>query len=457
VPEPLGVGGSYPDRYGVVVDVLRGRQRPDGEIVILGVDDVVLPQALKPSTDDVLLQADGTDHWLVVAAPPGDWVRFGAKVVRAVPDGTVGFRTAPSASQLRDFVRGWRLAGYRYGADSHDRKQLVVSRQAPNLDAVIAATTATIAARDLVNTPSNIKNPQWMVGQARAVGRAVGAEVEVLGVPQLRAGGFGGVLAVGAGSASPPRVVILRRPGSGPRVVLVGKGITFDSGGLSIKPRDAMMLMKTDMAGSAAVLSAMRLLPEGSDVTALLGFAENAVGASSYRPGDVITHVDGRTTEVRNTDAEGRLVLADLLAYARLNLQPDVMVDVATLTGAATMALSREMGAVLATSERLQRALIDAGVVTGERLWPLPLEPSYRSALESAIADQCHVPIAANVGAGAITAALFLQAFAGEVPWAHLDIAGPARATADAGVRQQGGTGFGAALIGRWLAAGARH
>lgn len=236
MPEPLGVGGSYPDRYGVVVDVLRGRQRPDGEIVILGVDDVVLPQALKPSTDDVLLQADGTDHWLVVAAPPGDWVRFGAKVVRAVPDGTVGFRTAPSASQLRDFVRGWRLAGYRYGADSHDRKQLVVSRQAPNLDAVIAATTATIAARDLVNTPSNIKNPQWMVGQARAVGRAVGAEVEVLGVPQLRAGGFGGVLAVGAGSASPPRVVILRRPGSGPRVVLVGKGITFDSGGLSIKP-----------------------------------------------------------------------------------------------------------------------------------------------------------------------------------------------------------------------------
>ena len=176
------------------------------------------------------------------------------------------------------------------------------------------------------------------------------------------------MLAVGAGSASPPRVVILRRPGSGPRVVLVGKGITFDSGGLSIKPRDAMMLMKTDMAGSAAVLSAMRLLPEGSDVTALLGFAENAVGASSYRPGDVITHVDGRTTEVRNTDAEGRLVLADLLAYARLNLQPDVMVDVATLTGAATMALSREMGAVLATSERLQRALIDAGLLRGAAL-----------------------------------------------------------------------------------------
>jgi leucyl aminopeptidase len=239
--------------------------------------------------------------------------------------------------------------------------------------------------------------------------------------------------------------------------VLVGKGITFDSGGLSIKPRDAMMLMKTDMAGSAAVLSAMRLLPEGSDVTAVLGFAENAVGAAAYRPGDVITHVDGGTTEVRNTDAEGRLVLADLLAYARLNLQPDVMVDVATLTGAATMALSREMGAVFATTERLQRALIDAGDICGERLWPLPLEQSYRSALKSAIADQCHVPIAANVGAGAVTAALFLQAFVGDVPWAHLDIAGPARATADSGVRQQGGTGFGAALIGRFLAAGARH
>jgi leucyl aminopeptidase len=240
-------------------------------------------------------------------------------------------------------------------------------------------------------------------------------------------------------------------------VVLVGKGITFDSGGLSIKPRDAMMLMKTDMAGAAAVLSAMRLAPDTCDLTVLLGLAENAVGAASYRPGDVITHVDGRTTEVRNTDAEGRLVLADLLAHARLNLRPDVLVDVATLTGAATLALSREMGAVFATSARLERNLMSAAAASGEDLWPLPLEQAYRRQLTSAVADQCHIPLGANVGAGAITAALFLQPFAGDVPWAHLDIAGPARATAATGLRTIGGTGFGAALLGRWLRAGARY
>jgi leucyl aminopeptidase len=240
-------------------------------------------------------------------------------------------------------------------------------------------------------------------------------------------------------------------------VVLIGKGITFDSGGLSIKPREPMALMKTDMAGSAAVLSAMRLLPAGSDVTAIVGLAENAVGASSYRPGDVITHVDGRTTEVRNTDAEGRLVLADLLAYARLNLEPDVMIDVATLTGAATLALSREFGALFATSKRLEQSLIEAGTVAGERLWPLPLQQSYRYVLSSTLADQSHVPTAGEVGAGAITAALFLQPFAGDVPWAHLDIAGPARSTTTSGVRTIGGTGFGAALLGRWLAMGAHY
>ena len=181
------------------------------------------------------------------------------------------------------------------------------------------------------------------------------------------------MLAVGSGSATPPRVVILRRQASGPRVVLVGKGITFDSGGLSLKPRESMMLMKSDMAGVAAVLSSLRLAPEGLDVTVLLGLAENAIGGGSYRPGDVITHVGGMTTEVRNTDAEGRLVLADLLAFARAEMAPDVIVDVATLTGAATLALSREMGAILSPRPRLVRALQAAGEDVGEHLWPLPL------------------------------------------------------------------------------------
>jgi leucyl aminopeptidase len=431
------------------VDVVRSGQQPDGQIVVVGTDPVELPPALRPSGSDVLVQADGPDHWMVFADAPADWARFGAEVVRRVPAGTLGFRTEPTPGQLREFVRGWRLAGYRFGARGSDRRLLV-----PEVPDVLQVTSATLAARDLVNTPSNTKNPAWMVRNARAVARRAGADIEVFAGKQLRARGFGGVLAVGAGAASPPRVVILRKQGSGPHIVLVGKGITFDSGGLSLKPRDAMMLMKTDMAGAAAVLCALPLVPADADVTVLLGLAENALGGSSYRPGDVITHVDGRTSEVRNTDAEGRLVLADLLAYARLNLNPDVMVDLATLTGAATFALSREMGALYATSELLGDSLVAAGQRVDERLWALPLAQEYRSSLRSAIADQCHIAVE-NVGAGSITAALFLQSFVGDVPWAHLDIAGPARATAAIGLRQVGGTGFGTALLGQWLADGA--
>jgi leucyl aminopeptidase len=438
------------------VDVKRGSARTPGQIVIVGVDDVDLPDAIAAPPGDVLLQADGPERWLAVGVEPTDWAAFGASVVRKVPAGLVRFRTVPRAEHLRAFVRGWRLGGYRQRVDSEDRRILLLPPAAPDVEAVLAQTDATLAARVLVNTPANTKNPAWMVQQARVVARRTGADIEVLGPRQLRAGGFGGVLAVGAGSGSPPRVAILRRPGRGPRIALVGKGVTFDSGGLSLKPRDAMMLMKSDMAGAAAVLSALRLAPADLDVTVLLGFAENALGAGSYRPGDVITHVDGRTSEVRNTDAEGRLVLADLLAHARRHLAPDVMIDLATLTGAATLALSREMGALFATTDRLRTSLRAAGSAAGEPLWPMPLVESYRPALRSDIADQCHIPVDPTVGAGAITAALFLQPFAGDVPWAHMDIAGPARSTASSGLRTVGGTGFGAALLGSWMAAGAR-
>jgi leucyl aminopeptidase len=431
------------------VHVTTGAVHPDGEIVLLDVDAVDLPKALVPRAGEVLLQAEG-QRWLAVAPRPEDWARFGAEVVRKVPAGTtVGFRTPPAEEDLAAFVRGWRLAGYSPRPTS-ERRTLQVGR----FPDVMQETDATLAARDLVNTPSNVKNPAWMVKRARQVARRAGAEVEVLSPAALRARRFGGVLAVGGGSATGPRVVVARLRGRGPRIVLIGKGVTFDSGGLSLKPREAMMLMKSDMAGAAAVLSALPLVPEGMDVTVLLGLAENALGGSSYRPGDVITHVDGSTTEVRNTDAEGRLILADLLGYARAHLAPDVIVDVATLTGAATLALSRELGALYATTDRLGQGLLDAGEAVREPLWRMPLEQSYSPALHSDIADRCHVPTR-DVGAGSITAALFLQQFAGDVPWAHLDIAGPARATASAGLRQPGGTGFGAALLGRWLRAGA--
>jgi leucyl aminopeptidase len=236
--------------------------------------------------------------------------------------------------------------------------------------------------------------------------------------------------------------------------VLVGKGITFDSGGISLKPREAMVPMKTDMTGAAVVLAVVRAcarLGLRVRVTALLPLAENAIGASSYRPGDVVRQYGGRTVEIRNTDAEGRIVLADALAYADAHLDPDVVVDVATLTGAATLGLGRGHAALFTPDDRLATALQRAGESSGEAVWRLPLTEDYRSALDSDVADLCHIGTVDGIGAGAGLAALFLREFTGGRRWAHLDIAGPARSERDQGVVSRGGTGFGARLLLRWL------
>jgi leucyl aminopeptidase len=237
--------------------------------------------------------------------------------------------------------------------------------------------------------------------------------------------------------------------------VLVGKGITFDSGGLSLKPADSMTAMKTDMSGGAAVLatmSALARLDVPDRVTALVPLAENMPGADATRPGDVIRHYGGRTTEVLNTDAEGRLVLADALAYAVAELRPDVIVDIATLTGAATLGLGKRHGALFATSSDLRDGLVRAAETAGERLWPMPMVEDYRAALESAVADQRNIADPAmKVSGGAIIAALFLREFVGDVAWAHLDVAGPARADGDEDEVTKGATGFGTRTLLRWL------
>ena len=313
---------------------------------------------------------------------------------------------------------------------------------------------ATMLARNLAITPSNIKNPAWLAAQARTLGRRHGLDVHVRTDADLRREGFGGLLAVGGGSATPPRLVQLSWVPEGadertPHVVLVGKGITFDTGGLDIKPAAAMLNMKTDMSGSAivlAVLAACRDLEVPVRVTGLLALAENAVSGSSYRPGDVITQYGGRRVEIGNTDAEGRLVLADALAYADAELDPDVLVDIATLTGAATLALGRGMAPVYATDARLERALRVASDTTGETVWPFPLVEDYRAAIDSELADVNHVA-SGKVGAGSITAALFLREFVGRRRWAHLDIAGAGRSDKDSGHLNRGATGFGARLL----------
>ena len=326
-----------------------------------------------------------------------------------------------------------------------------------------AAITATAAhtARDLANTPSDVKDPAWLAEQAQQLAAGRRVRVHVRDEAALRAEGFGGLLGVGAGSVRPPRLVQLEYAPAGAaaagarHVVLVGKGITFDSGGLSLKSREAMVPMKTDMTGGGvviAVLAALADLDLPVRVTGLVAAAENMPGASAQRPGDVLRQYGGRTVEVLNTDAEGRLVLADALAYADARLDPDVVVDIATLTGAASIGLGRRHAALYATDDPLAAALQDAGDASGEQVWRMPLVEDYREALDSDVADLAHVPYEPkDWQAGSIIAALFLREFAGRRRWAHLDIAGPARSDSDEHEVPKGGTGFGARLLLRWL------
>ncbi|MFW5472251.1 leucyl aminopeptidase family protein [Knoellia sp. CPCC 206450] len=379
---------------------------------------------------------------VVVLAPSSDETGHAALVEGAVLGGW-----APTRWTGGQWTAGAEVAG----------EVVVVGAEADVVERAVRRAVATLVARNLANTPSNIKNPAWMAEQARTVAARSGLDVRVWDDSALRKGGFGGLLAVGGGSATPPRLVQLGWAPKGadaatPHVVLVGKGITFDSGGLQVKPAEGMLAMKTDMTGSAivlAVLAACRDLEVPVKVTGLLALAENMVDGAAYRPGDVVTHFGGRTTEIGNTDAEGRIVLADALAYADAELDPDVIVDIATLTGAARVALARTMAPVYATDEDLSSQLREAGETAGETLWPFPLVAAYRRALESDVADINH--IGPSVGGGSITAALFLREFVGERRWAHLDIAGPGRSDVDSGVHGKGGTGFGTRLLLRWL------
>ena len=360
------------------------------------------------------------------------------------------------------------LAGYRFRQTSTPhpprlaRVTLVLPTAGPaDADALhrgLVTASAVTWARDLVATPPDTADPAWLAAAARE--RLAGHErvaTTVLGPRQLRAAGFGGLLAVGGGSQRPPRLVVAEHSPADPvggHLVLVGKGITFDTGGLSLKTATGMRHMHTDMAGGAAVLAvvdAVARLGLPVRVTAVVPLAENAVSGSAYRPGDVLTHVGGRTTEVGNTDAEGRLVLADALAHARLALGADVLVDVATLTGAARTALGARTGALYATDDELAAGLLAAGEAAGESWWRMPLGEEHvahlRPQLDSSLADATNAP----GDPGATTAALFLQPFAADLPWAHLDIAGPARAASDHGGTVKGGTGFAVSTLLRWL------
>ncbi|MGN8246822.1 leucyl aminopeptidase family protein [Cellulomonas soli] len=381
---------------------------------------------------------------------------------------------AAAAKDVRAVVEGYLLASYRMptaatsAAPADGPAELVLlGRSGTEVETALRSATiaaeATCLVRDLANTPSSTKDPAWVADRARRLATKAGLDVQVLGPRELAAQGFGGILAVGAGSASTPRLVQISyvpaaregRPApAGRHVVIVGKGITYDTGGLSIKPREAMVPMKTDMAGAAVALATVLAAAEtgvAHRVTALLPLAENHFGGSSYRPGDVLRVYGGTTVEIANTDAEGRLVLADALAYADARLSPDVLVDVATLTGAITLGLGRQHAGLYGTDPSLVQALVAAGEATGERVWPMPLVSEYAEAVRSDVADLRHVSADSHIGAGSITAALFLQRFVGQRTWAHLDIAGTGRATADKHEVTEGATGYGARLLLQYL------
>lgn len=405
----------------------------------------------------------------VGAGTPTDLRRAGATLARRTTNAEAVVSSVSAVGDddaMAAFVEGATLGSFGFSMRRDGPQERPVGRIAialtPNggdssvrLRRAIATAGAGWQSRLLASVPSNVKTPQWLAEQAVAAAEAAGLKATVLDEKQLKERGFGGVVGVGQGAAAPPRFVQIdyRPPKSGRKtrhVVLVGKGITFDSGGLSIKPGQSMVTMKRDMTGAGVVASVMAALPDVGcqvRVTGLLPIAENAVSGTSMRPGDVIRQYGGRTTEVTNTDAEGRLVLADGLAYAVEKLDPDVLVDIATLTGGIKVALGQHTGGLFTNDDALADHLDESGARAGEPLWRMPLSEEYESKLSSKVADADNAP----GGPPAITAALFLQHFTGGLPWAHLDIASVGDAPKDNYEWTEGPTGFGARLLLDWL------
>ncbi|MBM3780007.1 MAG: leucyl aminopeptidase, partial [Acidimicrobiia bacterium] len=330
--------------------------------------------------------------------------------------------------------------------------EILVPQETPALAAAIdrGRTIADAAnlARDLANEPANELPPRRLAERAAAAAASCGLQIEVLDEARIDALAMGLLLGVGRGSAEPPRLIVLRHDGAadGPVLALVGKGVTFDTGGISIKPSDNMDKMKHDMAGGAAVIGAMTAIARLQVPLRVIGLVpavENMPGGRAIRPGDVLRGASGTTVEVLNTDAEGRLILGDALWYAR-QLGATHLVDVATLTGACVVALGTSTTGLFGTPDWWLDEVREAGVRAGERSWPLPVFEDYRDLLRSEIADMTNT--GGRMG-GAITAALFVKTFAGDLPWAHLDIAGTAWAEEAKPYQPKGATGRAVATL----------
>jgi leucyl aminopeptidase len=343
------------------------------------------------------------------------------------------------AAAIEALVTGTILAAYRFdrfrGSADEEKPRLESLTLSAPADLAGAAETARVCAeaqnraRDLQSTPANVATPSFLAERAEEI--AAGAEalsVEVLGRPEIEAKEMGGLLAVSQGGPQEPKLIVLRYSGggSGSTLGLVGKGVTFDTGGISLKPGAGMQEMKMDMSGAAAVLEAVAAIAELGlplEVLAVVPATENMPSGTAIKPGDVITQYNGKTVEVNNTDAEGRLILADALAYA-VELGAERLVDLATLTGAVLIALGSTYAAVISNDDEFAAEVVRAGEESGELTWRLPLHPEFKELMKGTVADLSN--LASKRKAGTITAASFLEEFVGETPWAHVDIAGTA-------------------------------
>lgn len=307
-------------------------------------------------------------------------------------------------------------------------------------------------ARDLVNLPPSVLTPCAFAERSADLLRSRGLRVRIIHSDELRDGGYGGIVAIGQGSTNPPALLEVEAGEGPPELALVGKGVTFDSGGLSLKPAPAQMAMKSDMAGAAAVVGVLSLLPtlaRGRSVVGVIPLVENLPGPGSVRPGDVVRLRDGATLEILDTDFEGRVILADALSRAA-EFGPETIIDIASLTYAAQHALGDDFGALVANDDALAARVEQAGARSGDRVWRMPLQPELEAQIRSDVADYKNFPGVAS--ARVSSAALLLSRFVGGIPWAHVDMAGPAfRPTADAG-GAAGGTGYGVRLLAELIA-----
>jgi len=449
-------GGDFRARSGETT--LLYRQRDDGpdRVLLVGVGDRSELTAEKLRIlGGAAAKAAGAMHLaeMVVGLAPG-WL-----------SGPVDLKTAAQAVVEGIVLGGWRFDELRSEPEGDSQRTKLSrlgilvptakSRENARAAAAVGHAVATSQnfARELAVRPANIVTPRYLADEAKRLGAELGFKVSVMGPAAMSKDGMRALMAVAKGSDEEPRFIAMEYEGGTKKsrpIVLVGKGVTFDSGGLSLKSPQNMESMKYDMSGAAAVLGTMRaiaLLKLKANVVGLIPAVENLPSGHALKPGDVITARSRKAIEVLNTDAEGRLILADALSYAA-RYEPDAMVDIATLTGACVIALGHEAIGLMGTDEDLIREIRGAGDRSGERVWPLPLWPEYREQIKSDVAD---IKNTGGRPAATITAAMFLREFVGSVPWAHLDIAGTAWAEKAKAYQPAGPTGVGVRLFTEWV------